>query len=436
MDASIGIYLVLIFGALIALGVPIAISIGVSSVIILISTMPFTVAVSTAGQKMVTGIDSFSLLAVPLFILAGNIMNHGGIANRLIRFAYIFVGRIPGAVSHVNIVANMLFGSVSGSAVAAVAAVGKTLLPQVQKNGMDVSLFTAANIASGPTGQIIPPSNGMIVYSVVSGGTSIGALFLAGYIPGILMGLASMIVVAIYLKINPALAGDRVVVKFTFKEACQIIWQAFPSLALIIVIIGGIIAGIYTATEAACAAVVYALILSVIYKQIDLKTLKFIAKDTIEISSLVLFLIGASSAMSYVLAYTQLPKLISDTILGITTNEIVILLIINIVLLIVGMFMDLTPALLIFTPIFLPIVTAIGMHPVHFGIMIMFNLCVGIMTPPVGSALFVGCSISGVSIESATRKLLPFFAAIIIVLMLVTYIPALSMSIPTWAGMI
>lgn len=250
------------------------------------------------------------------------------------------------------------------------------------------------------------------------------------------MGLASMIVVAIYLKINPALAGDRVVVKFTFKEACQIIWQAFPSLALIIVIIGGIIAGIYTATEAACAAVVYALILSVIYKQIDLKTLKFIAKDTIEISSLVLFLIGASSAMSYVLAYTQLPKLISDTILGITTNEIIILLIINVVLLIVGMFMDLTPALLIFTPIFLPIATAIGMHPVHFGIMIMFNLCVGIMTPPVGSALFVGCSISGVSIESATRKLLPFFAAIIIVLMLVTYIPALSMSIPTWAGMI
>ena len=436
MDASIGIYLVLIFGLFIALGVPIAISIGASSVIILISSMPFTVAVSTAGQKMVTGIDSFSLLAVPLFILAGNIMNHGGIAQRLVQFAYIFVGRIPGAVSHVNIVANMLFGSVSGSAVAAVAAVGKTLLPQVRKNGMDVSLFTAANIASGPTGQIIPPSNGMIVYSVVSGGTSIGALFLAGYLPGILMGLASMIVVAIYLKLYPHLAGDRIVIKFTFKEICEIVWRAFPSLAMIIVIIGGIIAGIYTATEAACSAVIYALLLSIIYRQIDFKILKTIAKDTIEISSLVLFLIGASSAMSYVLAYTQLPKLISDTILGFTTNPIIILLIINVVLLIVGMFMDLTPALLIFTPIFLPIALEIGMHPVHFGIMMMFNLCVGITTPPVGSCLFVGCSISNVSIEKVTRKLLPFFAAIIVTLMIVTYVPALSLAIPTWAGLI
>lgn len=223
MDGMIGVYLVLIFAFLIALGVPIAIAIGVSSVAILFSSLPFTVAVSTAGQKMATGIDSFSLLAVPLFILAGNIMNHGGIANRLVQFAYLFVGRIPGAISHVNIVANMLFGAVSGSAVAAVAAVGKTLLPQARKTGLDESLFTAANIASGPTGQIIPPSNGMIVYSVVSGGTSIGALFLAGYIPGILMGLGSMIVVAIYLKLYPQMAGSNVTVKFTLKEALVIL---------------------------------------------------------------------------------------------------------------------------------------------------------------------------------------------------------------------
>ena len=432
MDASIGIYLVLIFGALIALGVPIAISIGVSSVIILISTMPFTVAVSTAGQKMVTGIDSFSLLAVPLFILAGNIMNHGGIANRLIRFAYIFVGRIPGAVSHVNIVANMLFGSVSGSAVAAVAAVGKTLLPQVQKNGMDVSLFTAANIASGPTGQIIPPSNGMIVYSVVSGGTSIGALFLAGYIPGILMGLASMIVVAIYLKINPALAGDRVVVKFTFKETCQIIWQAFPSLALIIVIIGGIIAGIYTATEAACAAVVYALILSVIYKQIDLKTLKFIAKDTIEISSLVLFLIGASSAMSYVLAYTQLPKLISDTILGITTNEIVILLIINIVLLIVGMFMDATAAIFILVPILLPVMVKIGVSPLFFVVFLVITLSFGLITPPVGVCLYAAQNVTGMSFEAVVKSVMPWLYLTTGVLVMFIFFPEIITAPVEW----
>lgn len=436
MDGMIGVYLVLIFAFLIALGVPIAIAIGVSSVAILFSSLPFTVAVSTAGQKMATGIDSFSLLAVPLFILAGNIMNHGGIANRLVQFAYLFVGRIPGAISHVNIVANMLFGAVSGSAVAAVAAVGKTLLPQARKTGLDESLFTAANIASGPTGQIIPPSNGMIVYSVVSGGTSIGALFLAGYIPGILMGLGSMIVVAIYLKLYPQMAGSNVTVKFTLKEALVILWRALPSLAMIIVVIGGIIAGIYTATEAACSAVVYALILSAIYKQINFSVLKTIAKDTIEISSLVLFLIGTSSAMSYVLAYIQLPKLISDGLLGFTTNPVVILLIMNAILLIVGMFMDLTPALLIFTPIFLPIAIQLGIDPVHFGIMMMFNLCIGITTPPVGAALFVGCSISGISIEKATRKLIPFFIVTIIMLMFVTFIPELSLAIPRYFGMI
>ena len=436
MDGLLGLYLVLIFIALIALGVPIAISIGVSSIAILAMNMPFEVCVSTAGQKMVNGIDSFSLLAVPLFVLAGNIMNHGGIALRRVRFAYIFVGRIPGAVTHVNIVANMLFGAVSGSAVAAVAAVGKTLLPEAKANGMDISFFTAANIASGPTGQIIPPSNGMIVYSVVSGGTSIGALFLAGYIPGILMGLASMLVAAIYFKLHPEWAGKGGIVKFTFKEALIVIFQALPSLALIIVIIGGIIGGLYTATEAACTAVVYAFILACIYKQINIKVLREIAKDTIEVSCLVLFLIGASTIMSYVLAYTQLPKIISESILGVTQSPVIILLIMNVILLIVGMFMDLTPALLIFTPIFLPIAVQIGMDPIHFGIMIMFNLCVGITTPPVGAALFVGCSISGQSIETVTKKLIPFFIAIIGALVLVTFIPELSLTIPRMAGMI
>ena len=436
MDASLGLYLVLIFVALIAFGVPIAIAIGGSSVAVLLIAMPVHVAFSTAGQKMVTGIDSFALLAVPLFIMAGNIMNHGGIARRLVDFAYLFVGRIPGSISHVNVVANMLFGAVSGSAVAAVAAVGKTLLPEAKESGMDIPLFTAANIASGPTGQIIPPSNGMIVYSVVSGGTSIGALFLAGYIPGIIMGLCSMIVVAIYLKIHPEWAGKTKSVKYTMLQVLNVIWRAFPSLAMIIVVIGGIIAGIYTATEAACSAVVYALILSALYKQINLKILNDIAKDTLVISSLVLFLIGASSVMSYVLAYTQLPLAISNAVLSVTDSPVLILLFMNVILLIVGMFMDLTPALLIFTPIFLPIATQIGIDPVHFGIIMMFNLCVGITTPPVGAALFVGCSISDVSIEKATRRLIPFFVATIIGLMIVTYVPALSLTIPRMAGMI
>ncbi len=434
MDAGLALFL--IFAFLIAIGAPIAIAIGVSSVVILISAMPFQVAVSTAGQRMVNGIDSFALLAVPLFILAGNIMNHGGIAKRLVEFAYLFVGRIPGALSHVNVVANMMFGAVSGSASAAVAAVGKTLLPQANENGMDRSLFTAGNVASGPCGQLIPPSNGMIVYSVVSGGTSIGALFLAGYIPGILMGLGAMLVIAGYFKLYPHLAGRREIIKYTLMQALIVTWRAFPSLAMIIVVIGGIIAGIYTATEAACSAVVYAFVLSCIYRQINWQIIKNIAKDSIEVSCLVLFLIGASSVMSYVLAYTQLPKTISDAILGATQSPIVILLIMNIILLIVGMFMDLTPALLIFTPIFLPIAIQLGLDPVHFGLIMMFNLCIGITTPPVGSALFVGCSISGETIEKVSRKLVPFFIVEVMVLMLVTYIPALSLTIPRWAGLL
>lgn len=436
MDPVLGMYLVGIFALLMIMGVPIAISIGVASASVLLATMPFKVALSTAGQKMVTGIDSFSLLAVPLFVMAGNIMNHGGIARRLVDFAYLFVGRIPGSISHVNVVANMLFGSVSGSAVAAVAAVGKTLLPEAKKAGMDIPLFTAANIASGPTGQIIPPSNGMIVYSVVSGGTSIGALFLAGYIPGIIMGLCSMIVVAIYLKLHPSWAGKNPHVDYSLANVLAVVWRALPSLAMIIVVIGGIIAGIYTATEAACSAVVYALILSGVYKQLNVKVLLEMARDTILISSLVLFLIGCSTVMSYVLAYIQLPKLISEAILGVTHSTFIILLLMNIILLLVGMFMDLTPAVLIFTPIFLPIAEAIGIHPVHFGMIMMFNLCVGITTPPVGAALFVGCSISKVSIELATKRLLPFFISTIAGLMVITYVPQLSLAIPKWAGMI
>ena len=413
MDPVLGLYLVGAFAFLMIIGVPIAISIGVSSALILLSAMPFHVALSTAGQKMVNGIDSFSLLAVPLFIMAGNIMNHGGIARRLVDFAYLFVGKIPGSISHVNVVANMLFGSVSGSAVAAVAAVGKTLLPEAKKAGMDIPLFTAANIASGPTGQIIPPSNGMIVYSVVSGGTSIGALFLAGYLPGIIMGLCSMIVVAIYLKIHPQWAGKNPEIKLSFSKVINVIWRAFPSMAMIVVVIGGIIGGIYTATEAACSAVVYALILSGLYKQLNIRVLTEMAKDTILISSMVLFLIGCSTVMSYVLAYIQLPKLISETILGFTHST-----------------------LLIFTPIFLPIAIELGISPVHFGIIMMFNLCVGITTPPVGAALFVGCSISKVSIEAATKRLLPFFLATVAGLMLVTYVPELSLALPRWAGLL
>ncbi|MCR5085309.1 MAG: TRAP transporter large permease [Succinivibrionaceae bacterium] len=436
MDASLGIYLLAIFGVLVALGVPIAISIAVSSVVLMLFIMPVKVVAITSGQKMATGIDSFSLLAIPFFVLAGNIMNQGGIATRLVNFAFLFVGRIPGSLAHVNVVSNMMFGAVSGSAVAAAAAVGKTLLPEVRKAGINMPVAAAVNIASCPTGMLIPPSNGLIVYSVVSGGTSIGALFLAGYVPGILMGLACMIMAYVIFKLKPEYSGNFEAKRYTIAQALNITWEALPSLGLIIVVIGSIIGGVATATEAACLAVLYSLVLSWIYHQVNAKILRSIAIDTICISSVVLFLIGASSVMSYMMAYAHLPQLVSKALLSITENPIAILLIINLLLLIVGMFMDMTPALLIFTPIFLPVVKQLGIDPVHFGIFMTFNLCMGIITPPVGTALFVGCSVAQIKIEQVVKKLLPFLLAEFFVLMLVTYVPALSMWLPRVAGLV
>ena len=436
MDATIGIYLLVIFGILIACGFPIAIAIACSSICIMLSVMPMKVVAITAGQKLATGMDSFSLLAVPFFVLAGNIMNQGGIAKRLVNFAFLFVGKIPGSLSHVNVLSNMMFGSVSGSAVAAAAAVGKTLLPQIKSTGLNLPVASAINIASCPTGMLIPPSNGLIVYSVVSGGTSIGALFLAGYVPGILMGLGCMIVGFIYFKLKPELAGNQTRVSYSLSEKLKITWQALPSLGLIIVVIGSIIGGVCTATEAACMAVLYSLLLSWIYKAINLETLKSISKDTIHISAMVLFLIGASTVMSYIMAYAHLPQMISEALLSISDNKIVILLIINLTLLIVGMFMDMTPAILIFTPIFLPVTTALGIDPVHFGIIITFNLCIGIVTPPVGTALFVGCSVSNLKIEQVIKSLLPLIFAEIAILMVVTYVPELSLYLPRLTGLL
>ena len=436
MEASLGLYLLLIFLFFIFVGVPIAIAIGVSSVLVMLSVIPYNVVAITSGQKLATGIDSFSLLAVPFFVLAGNIMNQGGIATRLVNFAYLFVGKVPGSLCHVNVLSNMMFGSVSGSAVAAAAAVGKTLLSEVKSAKIDVNTATAVNIASCPTGMLIPPSNGLIVYSVVSGGTSIGALFLAGYIPGILMGLSCMVVAYIIFKLKPSLAGVNLNNSFTLKQIAIVTWQAIPSLGLILVVIGSIIGGICTATEAACMAVLYSLFLSLLYRTIDLKILKTISKDTVLISGVVLFLIGASTIMSYIMAYAHIPQTVSKAILSITNDKILILLLINIILLVVGMFMDMTPAILIFTPIFLPIAKTIGIDPVHFGIIMCFNLCIGIVTPPVGTALFVGCSVSGAKIERVIKPLLPLILSEIFILFLITYVSSLSLAIPRYFGFV
>ncbi len=427
MEWSTIIVLCASFLTLLAIGVPISFAIGVASLLTITMSVPLDSAIAVISQKMASGLDSFSLLAIPFFILAGNIMNRGGIALRLIEFAKVLGGRLPGSLAHVNVLANMMFGSISGSAVAAAAAVGGTMAPLQKKEGYDPAFSAAVNITSSPTGLLIPPSNTFIVYSLISGGTSIGALFLAGYIPGILMGLGIMVIAGIIAKkrnypISP---------KPTMQEACQKTLDALPSLGLVIVIIGGIIAGIFTATEASAIAVVYTLVLSMgIYKEISFKQLPAIILEAMVTTSIVLLLIGTSMGMSWAMANADIPYTISDALLTVSENPIVILLIINLILLIVGTFMDMTPALLIFTPIFLPIVTELGMDPVHFGILMTFNLSIGICTPPVGSTLFVGCSVSGVKIDKVIKPLLPFYAVLILTLFLVTYVPQLSLALP------
>lgn len=426
------IILFAVFGVLLFLGCPISVSILISSIATALSQLTWDQIAFITMQKMNSGIESFSLLAVPLFILAGNIMNNGGIARRLINFAKLFCGRIPGSLAQANVLGNMLFGALSGSAVAAAAAIGGAINPLEEEEGYDPAFSTCVNIASAPTGLLIPPTSAFIVYSTVVGGVSISALFMAGYIPGILMGLGTMVVAFLYAKKhNYPVAG-----KVSKKEALNITLQAVPSLLLILIVIGGIVGGVFTATEGAGVSVLYCLILSLIYKSINMKSFMKILLSSACTSGIILFLISASSAMSFVMAYSGIPAAISEGILSISDNKYVIFLLMNVILLIIGTFMDITPAILIFTPIFLPIAQSLGMSTVQFGVVLIFNMCMGSMTPPVGSVLFVSCGISGVTIEQVFKMLLPYLAVLILILLAVTYIPVLSLGIPSLMGLI
>lgn len=426
-----GLIILVVLAVLLLAGIPIAVALGISSVCAILPVMDEGVAVLTGAQRIFSGISVFSLLAIPFFILAGNLMNKGGIAVRLINLAKVVTGRTPGALAQTNVLANMLFGAISGSGTAAASAMGSIIGPIEKEEGYDPNFSAAANVATAPTGLLIPPSNVMITFSLVSGGTSVAALFMAGYIPGILWGLACMIVIFCIAKKR----GYRSSTTFTAKEKWNIFLQALPCLLLIIIVIGGIIGGIFTATEGSVVAVVYSLLLSLFgYKSIKVKDLPQILKDSAEMTGIIIFLIGVSSIMSWVMAFTNIPALVSNGLLSISNNRYVILLMINIILLVVGTFMDMTPACLIFTPIFLPVCQSLGMNTVHFGIMMIFNLCIGTITPPVGTTLFVGVKVGGVKIETVIRQLLIYFAAIFAVLMLVTYIPQISLWLPGLMG--
>ena len=430
MEYTEALILVISFLIFLSLRIPIAYSIGLSALFTLIVSMPFLPSVTTLAQRMATSLDSFALLAIPFFILAGQIMNRGGIAHRLIEFAKAIVGPFPGGLAFVNIIACMLFGAISGSAVAAASAIGGFMNPMMEKEGYDKSFSAAVNITSATTGLIIPPSNILIIYSLASGGVSIAALFLAGYVPGILIGLALMIVAGIYAYVKKYPTEKSVGFKIFVKR----FMDALPSLLLLVVVIGGIVAGIFTATEASAVAVIYTFILAFVYKEITVNDIPTILLETTKTTAIVMLLIATSVAMSWVMSYENIPQEISAALLAVSDNPIVILIIINLILLFVGIFMDMTPAVLIFTPIFLPIVTDIGIDPVHFGIIMIMNLCIGLCTPPVGSVLFVGCGVANLSIQKVIKPLLPLFVVMVIVLIIVTYVPELSLWVPELFG--
>lgn len=429
MDIAV-VVLVVSFVALLAINVPIAFSIGIATILTMLFTITPMPAVTTVAQRMATGINSFALLAIPFFILSGQLMGKGGIARRLIDFAKVIVGMLPGGLAYVNVIACMFFGAISGSAVAATSAIGGFMIPTMNKEGYDKNFNTAVTITGSTTGLLIPPSNVLIVYSLASGGVSIAALFIAGYIPGILLGLGLIVVAAIISMMKKYPVGERVGI----WEGVKRLLDAIPSLLLIVIVIGGIIAGYFTATEASAVAVIYSLFLSMIYREVKIKDLPQILLKTVETTAIVMLLIGTSSAMSWILSYENIPQNISATLIALTDSKIAILLIINVLLLIVGTFMDMTPAVLIFTPIFLPVVVQLGVTPLHFGIMLVLNLCIGLCTPPVGSVLFVGCGIGNTNIASISRALVPFYIAMIFVLLLVMYIPELSLFLPRVFG--
>lgn len=517
------------FIILLAIGVPIAYSIGISAILTIVVSMPGDIALSTIAQRMATGLDSFPLLAIPFFILAGQLMNAGGIARRLISFARTLIGWLPGALAHINILANMLFGAISGSAVAAASAIGGAMHSQMVDEGYDPEYNASINISSATTGMIIPPSNIMIVYSLASGGVSIGALFVAGYIPGVLIGLVLMLVAGViavrkkyptqskltrekatrrlmyalpgllvlagmivlsrsvigeientatryllniliwggYLLVM-ALFGRKMFIStrsdlqqkllriafwlwggvyakkdnregqefYRFTMGFQTFLDAVPSLLLLLIVIGGIIAGVFTATEASVIAVLYTLLLAFIYGEVKISHLPEVLLNAVKTTSIVLILIATSMAMSWVLAFENIPQDVSAALLAVSDSKVVILIIINLVLLAVGVFMDMTPAVLIFTPIFLPVVQELGVDPVHFGIIMIMNLCIGLCTPPVGSVLFVGAAVANVSISRLIRPLLPLFVAMLVILILTTYIPEISLWLPGTLGML
>ncbi len=423
--------LIAVFVVLLAMGAPIGICIVIASFSTMMLVLPFDISMFATAQKMFSSLDSFALLAVPFFVLSGVIMNSGGIAARLVNFAKLFTGKLPGSLSYTNIVGNMMFGAISGSAIAASTSIGGVMVPMSAREGYDRGFAAAVNIASAPTGMLIPPTTAFILYALASGGTSIAALFAGGLVAGVLWGVGCMLVTLVVAKRR----NYRVFFTVQKGMALKVAVEAIPSLLLIVIIVGGIVQGIFTAIEASAIAVVYTLLLTIVfYRTLKIKDLPSILLQTVVMTGVIMFLLATSSAMSFSMSITNIPAALSDMILGISANKLVILLVITVFLLIIGAFMDIGPAILIFTPILLPIMAKLGVDPVHFGIIMIYNLAIGTITPPVGSGLYVGASVGKVKVEDVIKPLMPFYGAIIGVLLLITYIPEITLFLPRLLG--
>lgn len=504
--------LIVLFAALLCLRVPIAFVLGMVTVVTAVALDYDNIPLSAASD-LSNGIDSFSLLAIPFFILAGELMGSGGLARRLIDLATAIVGRLPGGLAAVNTVTCMLFGAISGSSVAAVSSIGGTLIPEMNRKGYDRDFNIAVTASAATTGLLIPPSNIMIVYALVAGNVSVAALFMAGILPGVLVGLGIMVVALVicvkrgYGKVD-SVAKQAPATRVSFESivkfcAFMVLFHAvivigsiavyallstivdtkaalpisacvaslmtilfcrylelkahdrnsgsygklitpmglaylgsFPSLLLIIIVLGGILRGIFTATEASAIAVLWAFVLGVVcYREIKIAELAGIILRAARTTAVVLFLVACSYAMSRLLTQEQVPQQVSEGLLSLSQNPIVILLIMNLILLMVGVFMDMTPAVLIFTPIFLPIAITLGIDPTHFGIILIANLCIGLLTPPVGTCLFVGAGVGKSDIMSVSKAMLPFYVVMVLALLVITYWSPLSMTLPRMLGL-
>lgn len=413
-----------VFALLLILRVPVALGLVISS---LVTTFYLGIDLAAIVQRMVSGLNSFSLIAIPFFILAGEIMNEGGISRRLINLANVIIGKVRGGLAMVNVLSSTFFGGISGSAVADVSSIGSVLIPMMKKQKYDADYSVAVTISSAAQGVMIPPSHNMIIYSTAAGGVSVGALFMGGIVPGIALGLILMAFAYMIAVKRNYPKGEPI----KREEIPKIVREGLLGLFTAVIIIGGILSGIFTATESAAIGALYAFIISFfVYKDVPLSAMGNILKRTTKTLSMVLFLIAASSGFGWLLAFLKVPAMVTETLLAVSPNDFVTLLIINVILLVLGMFMDMAPLILIATPILLPVALEAGMDPVQFGVVLILNLAIGLVTPPVGTCLFVGCAIGKIPIEKATKGMLPFYGAMIIILLLITFIPEITLKLP------